>query len=159
MPEIRLIQPHEYAALERFLYHAVFLPSGVDSVPFDIIYEPHMYIYIKDFGSEHDVGVVAELDGELVGAAWTRIIPAYGHMDDETPELAISVLPEHRGGGIGSAMLTELFSQLRTRGCRRTSLSVQKANSAERLYRRMGYVVVDERESDYLMCKELEGLS
>jgi ribosomal protein S18 acetylase RimI-like enzyme len=73
-----------------------------------------------------------------VGAAWTRIIQAYGHIDDETPELAISVLPEYRGRGIGAMLMTRLFELLRERGYKRTSLSVQQENTAVKFYRKLG---------------------
>jgi ribosomal protein S18 acetylase RimI-like enzyme len=69
---------------------------------------------------------VAKQDGQIIGVAWTRIIPAYGHIDNETPELAISVLPDFRGKGIGSEMMQSLFDLLRERGYRQTSLSVSQ---------------------------------
>ena len=89
--------------------------------------------------------MVAELNGKIVGATWTRIIPAYGNIDDKTPELAISVLPEHRGQGIGAALMEHLFELLRERGYHRTSLSVQQNNPAVRFYQRLGYVITDEK--------------
>jgi ribosomal protein S18 acetylase RimI-like enzyme len=87
------------------LYHAIFLPPDAKPVPREIIFEPEIYVYIKNFGGKDDCGVVAEQDKQIIGAAWTRIIPAYGHIDNETPELAISVLPNFRGRGIGRKMM------------------------------------------------------
>lgn len=75
----------------------------------------------------------------------TRIIPAYGHIDNETPELAISVLPEFRGYGIGTRLVENLFGLLRKNGYKRTTLSVQKDNPAIHLYQRLGYIIADER--------------
>jgi len=117
-------------------------------------------IYIKHFGETEDCGVVAEQDGNIIGAAWTRVIPAYGHIDNETPELAISVLPEHRGQGVGTMLIERLFELLRRRGYTRTSLSVQKNNPALRLYKRLGYTITGEKmdqinREDYIMVKEL----
>lgn len=51
------------------------------------------------------MGVFAEQNGQVVGAAWTKIIPAHGHINDQIPELAISILPEFRGYGIGTKLL------------------------------------------------------
>lgn len=157
---IRPLVSHDYPLLEDFLYHAIFLPEGVAPLPREIIFEPEIFVYIKDFGGEHDCGVVAEHDEQIVGAAWTRIIPAFGHVDDQTPELAISLLPDWRGQGIGSKMMLHLFDLLRERGYRRTSLSVQKDNSAVRFYKRLGYKMAGERldhagHEDYLMVKDL----
>ena len=158
---VRQIESEEYPVLEDFLYHAIFLPPGAEPVPREIIYEPEIYVYVKDFGIKDDLGVVAVLDGKIVGAAWTRIIPAYGHIDDKTPELAISVLPGHRGKGIGSGMMKMLFDLLREHGYERTSLSVQKDNPAVRFYKRLGYEITGERidhagHEDFLMVKKIE---
>jgi len=106
------------------------------------------------------LGVVAERGGRIAGAAWTRIIPAYGHLDSDTPELAVSLLPEYRGKGIGTKLMKALFDLLRKNGYKRTSLSVQKDNPAVRFYLRLGYRVSGERldragHEDYLMVKEL----
>ncbi len=159
--KIRRIQPQEYPVLEDFLYHAIFLPPGAEPLPWEIIYEPEIFIYIKDFGNQDDCGVVAEDNGKIVGAAWTRIIPAYGHVDNQTPELAISILPGWRGKSIGSRMMRYLFDLLRERGYRQTSLSVQKDNPAVRFYERLGYTMTGEREDhagheDYIMIKDLQ---
>jgi len=157
---IRAIEEAEYPLLEDFLYYAIYLPPGTEPVPREIIYDPEIYIYVDGFGGADDCGLVAEQDGEIIGAAWTRIIPAYGHVDDETPELAISVLPGRRGRGVGAMLLTRLFEQLRGHGYKRTSLSVQKDNPAVRLYERLGYRITKERidhagNEDYIMVKEL----
>jgi len=157
---IRPIKREEYPVLEEFLYHSIFLPKGVDSLPKELIFEPEIFVYIKDFGGKDDCGVVAELDGQIIGAAWTRIMPAYGHIDNQTPELAISVLPEFRGRGVGSQLMKKLFELLRERGYRQTSLSVQKDNPAVQFYERFGYEITEERvdhakHEDYLMIKYL----
>jgi len=153
MIQIREIAEDEYPLLEDFLYNAIFIPQGEKSPPREIIFKPEIYIYIKDFGSETDCGVVAESGGKIIGAAWTRIIPAYGHIADDTPELAISVLPKHRGRGVGTMLMNSLFDLLRERGFKRTSLSVQKSNPAVRFYKRLGYTIVDEKHEDYIMVK------
>lgn len=158
---IRKIKPEEYPLLEDFLYNAIFIPPGEELLPRSVIYEPEIFIYVKNFGSGYgDCGVVAEIINELVGAAWTRIIPAYGNIDMETPELAISILPDYRGQNIGTMLMMHLFELLRERGYRRTSLSVQKNNPAARFYERLGYIVADKKlyhveHEDYIMVKDL----
>jgi len=149
--------PEEHHLLETFIYEAIFVPPGEQAPPREIIFEPDVFVYIKDFGTlPHDCCVVAEIDGQVVGTAWARVIGAYGYIDDETPELAIAVLPQHRGQGIGTKLLEALFEQLRQRGCRQTSLAVQQANPAAKLYLRAGYRIVAEKEEEYLMIKNLE---
>jgi GNAT superfamily N-acetyltransferase len=158
--EIRAIERRDHPLLEEFLYHAIFVPPGMEPPAREIIRLPEIFVYIDGFGREGDLGVVAEVDGGVVGAAWTRIIPAYGHIDDGTPELAVSVLSEWRGRGVGGLMMERLFGMLRAVGYVRTSLSVQVDNPAVRFYTRLGYTVVDGREdgfghNDYLMVKKL----
>ena len=157
---IRQIRKEEYPVLEDFLFHAIFLPPGAEPLPRKIIFEPEIFVYIKDFGGKNDCGLIAERDGQIIGAAWTRIIPGYGHLDDKTPELAISVLPIFRGKGIGSKIMKSLFDLLRERGYQQTSLSVQKDNPAVRFYKRFGYEISGERvdhayNEDFLMIKYL----
>ncbi len=158
---VREITPADYPLLEDFLYYAVFVPPGMEPPPRDIIRHPDVFIYIDGFGSKHgDMGVVAEADGQVVGAAWERIIPAFGHIDDDTPELAISILPGYRGRGIGTVMMTRLFLLLKERGYTQTSLNVQKDNPAVRFYQRLGYKKISERvdhagHEDYTMLKDL----
>jgi len=152
--EVRLLEPCDYPLLKEFLYHAIFLPQGVSPLPRDIIYDPRIFVYIDGFGGKDDLGLVAEQDGQAVGAAWARIIPAYGHIDDATPELAMSVLPECRGKGVGTQLLVRALDLLREGGFGRVSLSVQKDNPAQRLYRRFGFQVVSESAEDFLMVKE-----
>jgi ribosomal protein S18 acetylase RimI-like enzyme len=157
---IREIKKTEYPLLEDFLYNAIYIPKSAEYPPREIIFEPEIYVYIKDFGMDTDCGVVAEQGGVIIGAAWTRIIHAYGHIDNNTPELAISVLSEHHSRGVGTMLMNSLFDLLRKRGYRRTSLSVQQDNPAVRFYTRLGYRTTDEKldpagHEDYIMVKEL----
>jgi ribosomal protein S18 acetylase RimI-like enzyme len=159
--KVREMRESDYPCLPEFCYQAIFIPKGVEPPPRSIVDEPEIFIYIKDFGAVRgDHGVVAEQNRQIIGAAWTRIIPAYGHVDSETPELAIAVLPEFRGYGIGGKLMKKLFSELRKNGYARTSLSVRKDNPAVRFYKRLGYEVTGDkldhaRHEDYILMKDL----
>ena len=159
--KVRIMRAEDYSCLPEFLYQAIYIPEGEERPPREIINNPNIIIYIRDFGSQPgDLGVVAEQNGQIIGAAWTRIIPAYGHIDQSTPELAISVLPPFRSCGIGTRLMKKLFEALRESGYKQTSLSVQKDNPAVRFYQRLGYKPSGERldhagHEDYLMVKKL----
>jgi len=79
----------------------------------------------------------------------------YGHIDDDTPELAISTLPHVRGAGVGTKLMHELFKLLREKGYSQTSLAVQKQNPAVRFYTRLGYEIIKDHTEEYLMLKLL----
>ena len=115
-------------------------------------------MYISGFGtSEHDISLVADINDKIVGAVWVRIMNDYGHIDDNTPSFAISVYKEYRGKGIGTALMKEMLSILKWRGYEQASLSVQKANFAAEMYRKLGFQVIGENEEEYLMVKKLNG--
>ena len=158
---VREIAKDEYPILEDFLYNAIFLLPGEEMPPREIIFEPEIFIYVDGFGGQPgDHGVIATQEGNIIGAAWTRIIPAYGHLDDDTPELAISVLPEFRSQNVGTMLMMQLFELLREYGYKRTSLSVQKGNPAVRFYQRLGYEITGEKSDhvgheDYIMVISL----
>lgn len=90
-----------------------------------------------------------------MGAVWVRIMNDYGHIDDKTPSFAVSVCNEYRGKGIGTALMKEMLSVLKERGYGQASLSVQKANYALEMYRKLGFKIVGESEEEYLMLKNL----
>lgn len=76
----------------------------------------------------------------------------YGHIDAETPSLAISLYKEYRGFGIGTAMMKEFLTLLKSHVYSRVSLSVQKANYAATMYLKIGFAIVRENEEEYIMA-------
>ena len=153
---IREISEQEYGLLEDFLYEAIFVPEGATAPPRSIIAKPELQVYLTDFGKEKDdIGLVADVDGKVIGAVWVRIMNDYGHVDDTTPSFAISLYKEYRGAGIGTALMEEMLCILRQRGYRQASLAVQKANYAVRMYRKVGFQTIDENEEEYIMVCHL----
>ncbi|MGI6691448.1 MAG: GNAT family N-acetyltransferase [Christensenellales bacterium] len=151
---IRELKQSEVKMLDTFLYEAIFVPEGAEAPPKEVIQHPGLQIYVSDFGKQSDVCYVAEAAGDIIGAVWTRIIHDYGHVDDETPSLAISILKEYRNLGIGTQLMKQILTALKAQGYQQVSLSVQKANHAVRLYEKVGFEVARENEKDYIMiCK------
>ncbi len=152
----RKIRKQEYPLLDNFLYEAIFIPEGIEPPPKTIITSPELQVYVEHFGeSKDDLGFVAEVDGKVVGAVWVRIMNDYGHIDDKTPSLAISLYKEYRGFGIGTAMMKEILSLLKSHGYNQVSLSVQKANYAAKMYLKIGFEIVRENEEEYIMVYHL----
>ena len=152
MTVIREIRPEEIPVLDDFLYEAIFIPEGVPAPPRSIIQNEDLQIYVRDFGKlPDDRCLVAEVDGKIVGAVWARIMDDYGHIDDQTPSLAISLYNEYRGLGIGTQLMLSIKERLRTDGYKRISLSVQKANYAIKLYQKVGFVPISDHGDELLM--------
>lgn len=150
---IREILEKEYSLLENFLYEAIFVPKGVPAPPKTIIEQPELQVYVTDFGKKKDgIGLVAEVGTKVVGAVWVRIMNDYGHIDDATPSFAISLYKEYRGWGIGTALMQEMLCILKQRGYQQASLAVQKENYAVKLYKKVGFEIVDENEEEYIMA-------
>lgn len=153
---IRKMTAQEYPLLDDFLYEAIFVPEGVEPPSKSIITAPELQIYVKDFGtSKDDFSLVAEVENKIIGAVWVRIMNDYGHIDDRTPSLAISLYKKYRGQGIGSSLIKEMSSLLQAHGYKRVSLSVQKANYAAKLYQKIGFRIIKEIGDEWIMTYNL----
>ena len=153
--KIREIRKNEYLILSDFLYEAIFIPVGMDKPPKSIIEQPELQVYIEDFGKKDDWCLVAEVKRKIVGAVWVRIMNDYGHIDDETPSFAISLHEEYRNLGIGTALMRDMLEFLKNKGYKQTSLSVQKANYAVNMYRKVGFEIIREDGEEYIMLCQL----
>lgn len=149
---IREIKSKEYKLLDDFLYEAIFIPEGVEAPPRAIIDTPELQVYVKDFGrQEGDICFVAEAEEKIVGAVWVRIMEDYGHVEEGVPSFAISLYKEYRGLGIGTKMMKQMLAELKRRGYQKASLAVQKANYAVKMYRNVGFEIIDENREEYIM--------
>jgi ribosomal protein S18 acetylase RimI-like enzyme len=117
-------------------------------------------LYVKAWGRRGDTAVVALDKGFPVGAAWYRLFDrerrGFGFVDERTPELAIAVVPNARGKGIGTALLDALLERARIDGYPTISLSVDRANAgAIELYERYGFERVEEDDDSVTMLASL----
>ncbi|MBP5348375.1 MAG: GNAT family N-acetyltransferase [Bacteroidaceae bacterium] len=149
---IRPITPCDIPLLKDFLYEAIFIPEGVQAPPRSIIDDDSLQIYIRDFGDKPDDRcLIAESYGHVVGAIWSRIIDDYGHIDNETPSIAISLYKEYRNKGIGTELLRQMLDLLRNEGYKSVSLSVQKANYAIKMYQKAGFQILSQNDEEAIM--------
>lgn len=66
---IRELRQDEIKVLDTFLYEAIFIPEGVAAPDRDIINQPELQVYIKDFGCNRgDMCLVSQVEDEIVGA-------------------------------------------------------------------------------------------
>ena len=156
---IRKIREDEHTLLNDFIYEAIFIPEGVEPPPKSIINQPDLQVYISNFGKEKDdLCFVAEADGKVVGAVWVRDMNDYGHIAEGVPSFAISLYKEYRNFGIGTRLMETMLCELKDRGYSRTSLAVQKANYAVRMYKKVGFEIYDENDEEYIMVCELKNI-
>ena len=151
---IRKVGPGDVRFLRDMLHHAFYARErrvGPEEQP--------VYRYVYGWGRRGDAGVLALEDGFPVGAAWYRRFsekaPGYAFVDEETPELAIAVVPSRRGRGHGERLLEALLARAREEGYEALSLSVEEGNPAIRLYERFGFESVRSEGSTHVMRARL----
>ena len=150
--QIRPIRKEETPLLRDFLYNAIFIPEGVTPPPMSIVDDESLQIYIRDFGLlPDDRCLVAELNGKVVGAIWSRIVNDYGHIADDVPSIAISLYKEYRNQGIGTELLKKMLDLLKADGYKSVSLSVQKTNYAMKMYQKAGFQTISEDAKEAIM--------
>jgi len=115
--------------------------------------------YTDNWGRPGDVAVIALETGNRVGAAWLRSFggsaPGYGFVDEQTPELSISVVPSRRRHGVGQELLEALLERARAEGHAAVSLSVEKDSPAVAFYERNGFERVGESDGGLVMLRRL----
>jgi ribosomal protein S18 acetylase RimI-like enzyme len=146
--------------LKKMLYEAAaWNPDWPREQVIEALADPKLELFHRGWGREGDAGVIAELGGEPVGAAWFRLFtaeePGHGFVDEETPELGIAVEPLHRRKGIGETLLRALISEARQQGFKALSLSVAPHNRSRMMYERAGFEKVGEEGESWTMALKL----
>ena len=107
--------------------------------------QPALARYALNWGKMGDLGYVASSNTIPIGAAWLRlwlgVDKGFGYVKDEIPELAIAVLPDYRGQGIGAKLLTQILATAKI-NYPAVSLSVRANNPVVQLYERAGFIQI-----------------
>jgi len=92
----------------------------------------------KKITRDPDMFLVAEETGKIIGS----VIGGYDGRRGLLYHLAVAV--EHRQQGLGTLLLNEIESRLRSKGCRKCYLMVTLNNpEAERFYQKRGWHLMD----------------
>lgn len=150
---IRRGNPQDVRFLKDMLRHAFYWRSA------DYLEDTSLWRYVSGWGRRGDTAVVALEDGFPVGAAWFRLFtrdePGFGFVDEQTPEVAISVVPSRRGRGIGSELLDELIAVAREQGFGALSLSVADDSPAMYMFEHQGFEKADKTDGSWTMRMRL----
>jgi GNAT superfamily N-acetyltransferase len=98
-------------------------------------------VILRDGGRDEGQGPVPA--GRLYVVRWEK----------EIRLIDIALLPEHRNGGIGSAILGALLAEGDAIG-KPVTIHVERFNPALRLYERLGFAPVEERGPYFLMRRQ-----
>ena len=102
----------------------------------DALLLPHTHYLLAYEGDEAD------------GAPATGFVMSRSAADEEEL-LLIAVHPDHRGRGVGSALMERFIAAAHARGKTRLFLEMRDGNPAESLYRRAGFEPVGRRANYY----------
>ena len=156
---IRPLEAGDQDFLWQALYNAIYVAPGQPPLPYSIVEEPDLACYVENWGQAGDYGLLAVDKTSLtpVGATWLRLWPGeqkgYGFVDEMTPELSVSVLPDYQNVGLGTYLMRRLLKdagQLHDG----VSLSVMQASAAVHLYRRLGFKTVAAHDESLIMLLE-----
>ena len=115
--------------------------------------------YVDNWGRAGDLSLVAHETGNRVGAAWFRLFaadePGYGFVDEQTPELSISVVPSRRRHGVGQELLDALLEKAKAAGHAAVSLSVEQDSPSSPFYERNGFTPAGEQDGGLVMKRAL----
>jgi len=111
------------------------------------VFVSHQFHAQHQFWQENYDGTswdLIERDGVPIGRLYVARWP------EEIRIVDIALMPEHRGGGLGTRLILELLAEGDASG-RRVSIHVELFNPARRLYERLGFVQAGDRGVYLLM--------
>lgn len=156
---IRQMKKSETGLLKDYFYKALFVPEGASPFPRSILNEAHLQKYFNHIDLDKDLCLVAEINGQVVGAIWGRYFTSdnqgYGFFQEDYMEISLSVDEAYRNQKIGTMLIEEFIAVGRKQGINGLSLSVSYGNYAIELYEKVGFKRVVERETDILMVRTL----
>jgi GNAT superfamily N-acetyltransferase len=133
--------------LRDMLRHAFYWRSGGG--------DSSLWRYVSGWGRRGDASVIALDGGFPIGAAWFRLFtsdePGFGYVDDETPEVAVAVVPSRRGRGIGTELLDALVNVAKEQGYAGLSLSVEADGPAMHVFEKQGFEKVEQTDGSWTM--------
>ena len=140
--------------LKDMLRHAFYWRSG------GTVEDASLWRYVAGWGRRGDTSVLALEEGFPIGAAWYRLFsreePGFGFVDEQTPEVAIAVVPSRRGRGIGHELLDALIDVAREQEFDALSLSVADESPAMHMFAHQGFEKAQQTDGSWTMRLNLQ---
>lgn len=144
-----LLKAHE-SFVREIVYQAIHVSDGEPAPSRSILNTPELTKYYQNWGRKGDYGLllIHQPSEQPVGGCfvryYTKDLAGYGFVSEKIPELNIALLPDYRGNGLGTKLLTRLLNDLKQQNYKGVSLSVDKQNPVKRLYEKLGFKVIKE---------------
>ena len=134
---------------KELIYVALWDSPDEERRPRSVLSTPKVEAYYIKWGQPNDVGLIAYVDGVASGFIQLRIKECITEEYADYPELAIAVLPQYQGKGIGKLLYSKLVSEVKSQylGIR---LGVNPKNKvAIKLYEKLGFNFYAHPEGSY----------
>jgi len=158
--ELYFLRSTEQYLAKELLYYAAHLERSDKS----LVDFPELKQYEEHFGScDGDIGVYILSDAKVAGAAWVRLLPkGKAYINDDTPELTLSIKPDFKRKGISLTLLQQLFIET-SKLYSQMSVSVRDIPSVIKFYEKLGFIKCKNTEhknalgiASFIMLKKLE---
>jgi GNAT superfamily N-acetyltransferase len=159
--DIKPLMKEDLKFQEEMLYQSLYVPEDKEVFPREIVHNPLIYKYVKNWGRPGDYGFVAEVKEtkQKIGAAWYRLFPSndkgFGFISPEIPEVSLAVDYHYRDHGVGTHLLNALIDHAKNEGYKTISVSVDPENDAIHLYHRLGFKIVESPMPHFVMELDL----
>ena len=137
---IRPIQPSDNPIIAKIIRDT--LSEFGANHPGTVYYDPTTDALFELFQKERSAYNIAEADGRIVGGG--GIYPTEGLPADTCELVKMYLLPEARGTGLGSQLITKCLEQAEKNGFSKVYLeTMNELKAALKVYARMGFTYLD----------------
>ncbi len=137
---IRPIQPSDNPIIAKIIRDT--LTEFGANHPGTVYYDPTTDALFELFQKERSAYNIAEADGRIVGGG--GIYPTDGLPADTCELVKMYLLPEARGTGLGSQLITKCLEQAKENGFSNVYLeTMNELKAALKVYARMGFTYLD----------------
>lgn len=148
--ELRPATAEDTQFLQEMLYQAANKPGEAWPPLYECVHDRRNLRFWVAWPRSGDLGVIAEIAGTPIGAAWIRAFredERISRFDEpDIPELVIAVVAGYRGQRVGDRLLGRLLTAARDNAISSINLSTGTFNTAAlRLYGRHGFEEVAHR--------------